>query len=152
MREPGEDEQLTRLIPATYLPAARQLAKLDPRFVPSVLPDVAATFYSQGGCWNLALALHEQTGLPIELYYRGGVPRHAYVVDGEMGIDHRGRNPLRLVRAGTERSRRVDGDQLRACLREISEQLAAEIEGPELREAAAYASACVLEAVGWSQN
>jgi DNA primase catalytic subunit len=54
-------------------------------------PGLALTWYMSGGCWSLALALHEETGLPIEVYYRGGRPAHAYVVDGESALDARGR-------------------------------------------------------------
>jgi uncharacterized membrane protein (UPF0127 family) len=38
------------------------------------LAHIAEVFYTRGGCWNLALAMHEATGLPLEVVYRAGVP------------------------------------------------------------------------------
>ena len=55
-------------------------------------PDLARVFYLHGGCRNLALALNAATGLTIELGYRDGVPRHAYVVDETQGVDVSGRS------------------------------------------------------------
>jgi hypothetical protein len=71
----------------------------------SPLSAPALTWYTSGGCWNLALALHEATGYPIEVYYRDGEPKHAYIVDGKWALDARGTNELRLVQAGAERFR-----------------------------------------------
>lgn len=48
----------------------------------------AVKWYISGGCWSLALALHDPTHLPIEVYYLGGRPKHAYVVDGDTALAH----------------------------------------------------------------
>lgn len=97
---------------ASEPPAVAQMrAAFGPR---SPLPEIAEAFYTMGGCWNLALAINAKTQLPIELYYQGGRPTHAYVVDGQddSAIDARGRNPVRLARLGAERTRTVTPDEL----------------------------------------
>lgn len=52
-----------------------------------------------GGCFALALALHKRSRLPIYgLYDNGGNIHHAFVKDGDYGIDARGRVPIRDIR------------------------------------------------------
>ena len=66
-----------------------------------------------GAVWNLALAIHEATGLSIEVFMGlAGTPRHVYAVDGEMALDVRGRNPLRFVRLGATEHRQMTPDEL----------------------------------------
>lgn len=102
-----------------YMAIAAQRAAEDDAIAalvgPPALPRIANTYYTTGGCWNLALALHERTGLPIELYVRAdGKPAHGYVVNDEDGyaIDARGRIPIQQARAGASESPRVTPDEL----------------------------------------
>src|SRR5918996_5605997 len=57
----------------------------------SPLPPLAEIFYTHGGCWNLVLAIHERTGLPIEVYYGGRRLTHLDVVAGDTPVDPPGR-------------------------------------------------------------
>jgi hypothetical protein len=100
------DELVEALVPHRYLHIYRS-APPEPLFVLTPLPPLVAARYTGGGCWNLALALHEQTRLPIELFYRDGKPRHAYVVAGDRTLDAFGWRLLRHARAGSEESLRV---------------------------------------------
>ena len=93
----------------------------------SPLPPLAEIFYTHGGCWNLVLAIHDRTRLPIEVYCGGGRLRHAYVVDGDTAIDARGRNELRIVRAGAERTRVVQPPELLEMLSTEAENGAAAV-------------------------
>jgi hypothetical protein len=80
-------------------PLTRRLNELEAR--------TAFGFYVRGGCWNLALALHESTGCPIEVSLKNGVPIHAYVVDGDSAVDICGRRELADARAGSDSVKRV---------------------------------------------
>ena len=115
-----------------------------PLVAPSPLPALAVTWYTMGGCWSLALALREETGLPIELYYLRGRPSHAYVVDGDDALDARGRNDLRLVRLGAERLEQVDAEELMARLTPVAPDIAELVDDAEVREAATRAARLVL--------
>lgn len=123
------------------------MAQLPPAqfVVPSPLPQLAATWYTSGGCWSLALALHEQTGKPIELYYFGGHPKHAYVVDGDDALDARGRNPARRVRGGAEHLERIDTEEQLVARLELDVPGIAELlTNSEVRAAAARAAHIIL--------
>lgn len=145
------EDQERQLVPEGRFEEYQQRAEHNPLSMLTPLPPVAAAFYLGGGCWNLALAVHERTGLPIEVYYRDVLPRHAYVVEGDTALDAWGRRPLRFARAGTERSEAVTRYELLTRLRETPEgdRLVAEVERPELREAADRAAELLLEALGW---
>jgi len=111
-------ELVPPLVRKMYAKLAAQRARDDEAFAalvgPPVLPPVAYTYYTLGGCRNLALALHRRTRLPIELYMRGNTPVHCYVVsdEHEYAIDARGRIPLVRARAGTTGSPRVTRGEL----------------------------------------
>jgi hypothetical protein len=117
----------------------------------SSLPPVAEIFYTSGGCWNLALAIHEKTELPIEVYFRGTQPTHAYVVDGEYALDARGRNPLRRVRLGAARTQTVTPAELFAMFEsdlETGMSVARVVRRPDWVAAAARAAEIVVDSHG----
>jgi hypothetical protein len=98
------------LVPVELIGYSRRLAATELpglAIFTSPLQREVALFYSFAGCWNLALALHEATGLPIEIYLRDGLPRHAYVVSGDSALDAWGRRELRHARAGSDEIKRV---------------------------------------------
>jgi len=137
----GDDD----LVPRKLRAAVAQLPPT-PLLAPSPLPPLAVTWYTMGGCWSLALALHDETGLPIELYHRGGRPIHAYVVDGDYALDARGRNELRLVRGGAERLEQIDTEEELVAAIELAAPDIAELLGnAEVRDAATRAARVVLE-------
>lgn len=154
------DDHVDDLVPADQRAEAEQLlhemkaaesedlAAMRKAFGPvSPLPEIAVTFYTMAGCWSLALAINERTGLPIEVYYRAGRPRHAYVVDGELAVDANGTNPLRLVRAGAESTRRVtpaELDELLATETPGGQDTVAVVHQAAWVEAAARAADAVL--------
>jgi hypothetical protein len=71
------------LVPVGDFASARRGASEIAAFAAgSPLPPVAFAFYARGGCYDLALALHESRGFPLELFIRGGTPTHCYAVDG----------------------------------------------------------------------
>jgi hypothetical protein len=110
------------LVPVELIGYSRRLAAREPLdFSPytSPLQREVALFYSFAGCWNLALALHEATGLPIEMYLRDGLPRHAYVVIGDSALDAWGRRELRHARAGSHELKRVSPAGLIKELRRV---------------------------------
>jgi hypothetical protein len=79
------------------------------------LPDGLRETYDNGQCMYLAVALHQATGLPIEVSMEhdaaGPFIGHAYVVDGETAIDGYGRTTLveaRTCHARGDDIRRVD--------------------------------------------
>lgn len=118
------------------------------QLVPSPLPQLAFTWYVSGGCWSLALALHAATGLPIEIFHWVDGPRHAYIVDGDYAIDARGRNLLRLARAGAARLDQVNGiDQLVAMTKDVAPELRTLLDAVDVRSCAARAAAVILAAV-----
>jgi hypothetical protein len=82
----------------------------------SPLPPAAFFHYAIGGCYSLALALHEATGFPVELFIRDGLPSHAYVVDGDTALHANGRRPLREARALADQIRSVTAAELRRDL------------------------------------
>jgi hypothetical protein len=132
------------LVPAQELGRFRRLAQDDDfafftRPANSPLLPAALAFYSSEGCWNLALALHEATGYSIELFLRGGLPVHGYVVDGETSLDGFGRRNLVDARAGSDAVRRVSAKELR-------DDLGATVNRPEWQAKAARAAAIVLDA------
>jgi hypothetical protein len=106
------------LVPAQELGRYRRLAQGE-QFrqltapANSPLPPAALAFYVRGNCFGLALAAHDATGLPIELFVRGGLPVHGYVVDGESAIDAFGRRNLNDARAGADEIRQVSAAELR---------------------------------------
>lgn len=112
---------------------------------PSPLPDLATVFYSLGGCWNLALALSEATGFEIELVFRGGVPRHAYVADDTDGVDVFGPKLLRYARAGFDEARRVSPAELLDELGRVDGGLRVEVERDDIRACAEQAAAFLLD-------
>src|SRR5436309_288833 len=115
------------------------------RAAPSPLPESAVKWYISGGCWSLALALHDATRLPIEVYYLGGRPKHAYVVDGDAALDARGRSELRLVRVGAERTEEVlSKAALVDALLPFVPQIEVLLNDPEVRAAGSRAGAIVL--------
>lgn len=116
-----------------------------PLLVPSPLPPLAVTWYTMGGCWSLALALHEETGFPIELYSAGGRLKHAYVVDGEYALDATGRNPLRLVRLGGELPEQVETEEQLVARLELEVDGVTELlTNAEVRECATRAARVIL--------
>jgi hypothetical protein len=130
------------LVPVKELGSFRRLAQDEDfafftRPANSPLPPAALAFYSRGGCWNLALALHEATGYPIELFLRGGVPVHGYVVDGETSLDGFGRRNLVDARAGSDGVRRISATELRHDLGDTVNQ-------PEWRTKAVRAALVIL--------
>jgi hypothetical protein len=131
------------LVPVQELGSFRRLAQDEDfafftRPANSPLPPAALAFYSRGGCWNLALALHEATGLPIELYLRDGVPIHGYVVDGDSSLDGFGRRKLADTRAGSDGVRRISAKELR-------DDLGATVNRPEWQAKAERAARIILE-------
>jgi hypothetical protein len=129
------------LIPIQRLGGSSRVAKeLGPylALANSPLSPRAFAFYSRGGCWNLALALHEATGYPIELFLRGGVPVHGYVVDGETSLDGFGRRNLVDARAGSDGVRRISAKKLRDDLGAVNR--------PEWKAKAEHAARIILEA------
>lgn len=98
-----------------------------------------------GGCWSLALAIHEETGLPMELYYRGVRPSHVYVVDGVYALDARGRSRLDRVRLGATRVEQVDTEEsLLARLTPIAPDVGVLLSNDEVRDAAARAARVII--------
>src|SRR5262249_9471027 len=93
------------LVPAAVIEQYRMLAATSPPFMPSPLPLVAATYYTTGGCWNLALALHDQLAdSSIEVLRRNGLPRHACFVLVAIAGDGFGPRAVRLARTGLDDS------------------------------------------------
>lgn len=133
------------LVPRKFRTAVAALPPT-PLLAPSPLPPLAVTWYTMGGCWSLALALHEETGLPIELYSIGGHPRHAYVVDGDVALDARGRNELRRVRGGADDLEQVDTEELLvARLEPVAPDIAELLGDTDVRGAATRAARVILE-------
>jgi hypothetical protein len=133
------------LAPSTSTPPAPSRR----RFSRRRFPTFARVFYTLGGCWNLALALHAATGLAIELGYRSGVPRPAYVVDETHGVDAFGPKLLRFARAGFAEVRRVSPAELLDELSRVDRKLAAEVQAEDVRACAEAAAAFLLAECGW---
>jgi hypothetical protein len=149
----NDDDESAEFLPPEYL-AHYRLNPPEPVWMPTPLPALAAAHYVSGGCWSLALALHEQTGgLPFELDVRGGMPRHCYVLDDETALDAMGRRLLRYARAGSERTQRLDEAQellaILYALEPIGTKLVEETERPEVKACAERAAAYILSKVGW---
>lgn len=133
-------------MPPKLLAEYRRVAAVRPGLFPTAFPPAAEAWYTYGGCFALAVAIHNRTHLPIEVYYFGGRPKHAYVVDGDAALDVRGRNPVRLVRLGAERLEQVDlVDALRALLGEQAPETLEILDYPEVLEAADRAAAIIAE-------
>jgi hypothetical protein len=142
-------EPLDALIPSVFrAECERRAAEPDPLRFPSPLPDAAAIYYTSAGCWSLAIALHEETGLPIELYCHRGRPTHAYVLDGDRAIDYRGRIPAQMARAGAERVERSDPAGIEAHLEKIAPLGVKLIAEEEYRVKAATTARLILSAEG----
>jgi hypothetical protein len=144
-------------VPARYVDECRALAAAEPPPAASLLgiefpfPDIARVFYTRGGCWNLALALHAATGLAIEVGYQGSVPRHAYVTDETDGVDAFGPKPVRLARMGFDKVRRVSPAELLDELARMDdgEDLVAEVERDDMRVCAEAAAKFLLAEYDW---
>jgi hypothetical protein len=108
------------LVPVAMLAQARKHAASDPFYSLSPLPPSATAFYGSLNCWGLAIALHEATGLPIEVNFDGGLPVHAYAVDGDNVLDAFGRRGLRFARAHGDGVQRVSVAELVKMLRSLS--------------------------------
>ena len=133
------------MIPADYL-AAYEKAPPPPTLIEGPLPDLVTHHYSSGGCYILAAALHQATNLPIELYYRQGEPKHAYITDGVRALDVRGVQPVDRARLGAEQIAQVTLGGLVAVLRALPsavDQLA-DIRRPRSQVAAENAAAALL--------
>jgi hypothetical protein len=141
---------LAELLPADYL-AAYEASPPPPPPVDGPLPDLVTHHYSQGGCFVLAIALHLATGDGIELNYRSGWPRHAYITDGDRVLDVLGIRPLRAARAGAEKSVAVAMNELVALLPTVpsGEILMRDIRRPASQIAAENTAAALIDITGW---
>jgi hypothetical protein len=139
---------LEEMLPSDYLAAYE--ASPPPIPMAGPLPGLVTHHYSSGGCFILAGALHQATGWPIEVYFRDGQPRHAYIVDVDRALDVVGFRPLAAARAGAERVARVDLPGLVSLLRTVQngDILVRDIRRPRSQVAAENAAAALLEAVG----
>jgi hypothetical protein len=141
------------LVPVELIGYSRRLAETMREltdFLTSPLQREVALFYSRAGCWNLALALHEATGLPIEIALRDGLPSHAYVVSGDSALDAWGLQELRLARAGSDEIKRVSPAGLIKELRRVrgrfqGDTLVAVVSRREWRKKATRTAALLLE-------
>jgi hypothetical protein len=106
---------LQEMLPADYL-AVYQTSPPPPSVIHGPLPDLITHHYSSGGCFILAIALHLATGDAIELHYRDGWPRHAYIKRNNRALDVTGVRALRAARAGAEKSVAVEVNELVALL------------------------------------
>jgi hypothetical protein len=131
------------LVPVRELAGSRRAAQdglleWATSFSGTPLPPAAFAFYSRGGCYDLALALHECRGLPLELFVRGGTPTHCYAVDGDSALDTNGRRSLADARVGADEIRSVTAKKLRADLPQLTRR--------ERRKKAQRAARLILEA------
>jgi hypothetical protein len=126
------------MIPADYLAAYEKEPPPPLELVGGPLPDLVTHHYSSGGCFILAAALHQATDLPIELYYRQGEPKHAYITDGLRALDVRGVLPVVAVRAGAEQIAQVTLGGLVAVLQTLpaAEHQLADLRRPRSQVAA----------------
>jgi hypothetical protein len=140
---------LEDMLPDDYL-ALYQDSPPPPVQVSGPLPDLITHHYSSGGCWILAAALHQATNWPIELYFRDGQPRHAYITDGVRAIDAIGARSVAAARAGAERQSQVDFAGLIALLATIpnGEIILRDLRRPKSQVAAEKTAAALLEVAG----
>jgi hypothetical protein len=129
------------LVPVRELAGARRAAAgIEVFAASSPLPLAAFAFYARGGCYDLALALHEARGFPLEIFVHGGTPTHCYAVDGDSALDANGRRKLRNARVGADEIRPVTASKLRADLPQLTQR--------ERRKKARRAAQLILEAAG----
>jgi hypothetical protein len=138
------------LLPADYL-AAYEASPPPPLLSHGPLPDLITHHYTSGGCFTLAVALHLAAGDGIELHYRGGLPRHAYITDGVRALDVIGIRPLRAARAGAEKSVPVKVNELVALLPTIpnGDALLRDMRRPASQVAAENTAAELIEITSW---
>jgi hypothetical protein len=138
------------LVPRSVLPLARRLAVERPAIIRGPFPAAAEAWYTYGGCFALTLAVHEAVGGAIEVYYRGGRPRHSFVVDDDgYALDARGRNPAHLPRRGADGIERVETvEAFRELLGRDADgaQLLEVLDAPTVRAAAAAAATFLIDA------
>lgn len=141
---------LAELLPSDYL-ATYEKSPPPPPLVRGPLPDLITHHYSSGGCFTLAVALHLATGDGIELHYRAGLPRHAYITDGSRALDVIGIRPLQAARAGAERSVAVGMKELIALLPTIpnGDVLSHDMRRPASQVAAENTAAELIRLTGW---
>lgn len=96
--------------------------------------------WMRGKCWDMAVALHEKTSLPLYgLFDQHGGCHHAFVLDAElnMGLDARGTMPVDRLKRGCA------GQEVRPLAREAIEQaggyLGRPLDKQELQAAWRYA-------------
>jgi hypothetical protein len=127
------------LVPVRELATARRAAEdLSAFTAGSPLPPAAFAFYARGGCYDLALAVHECRGFPLELFICGGTPTHCYAVEGDSALDANGRRSLADARAGADEIRPVTAKKLRADLPQLTQR--------ERRRKARRAAQLILDA------
>lgn len=141
---------ISEMLSADYL-AAYQANPPPPVPFRGPLPDLVTHHYSSGGCFVLAIALHLASGWPLEVHCRAGVPRHAYVTDGQRALDVLGFRPIQAARAGADSSPRMEPNALVALLGRTSPNgklIARDIHRRESRVAAEHTAAALIDAVG----
>ena len=146
------NDDIAKMLPADYW-AAYENDPPPPVAFRGPLPDLITHHYTSGGCFTLAAALHLASGQPIELHYRDGLPRHAYVTDGLTALDICGPRPIRTARAGAEGFEQVTIDGLVRLLPTIPDTgrvLLADLRRPSSQVAAERVAQVLLDIAGWA--
>ena len=145
-------QNLASMLPADYLALYEATPPL-PVPMKGPLPDLVTHHYSSGGCFTLAAALHLATHLPIELYYRQGLPRHAYITDGAEALDVFGARSLKAARAGADALAQVDFAGLVAVVRSLpTPQHLADLKRPASQVAAETTAETLLSLTGFASS